>query len=104
MHAQYRYAGKVTGFGTQSGIYPESWSANQILRKPNVYPKYGYIEGLWITKNYNAKRDWISVGFKNSSPIDSIYLWESYYAGFVDSVFIKNTNTNQWQLVFFLNL
>lgn len=98
--AQYRYAGRVTGVSREYNPYPESWCAAQILGAPNVYPQYDDIDGAWVAEDYGDQRDWISVGFDNNSPIDSIIIWETSAAGYVDSVFVKNPGTNKWNLVF----
>lgn len=98
--SQLRYAGRVTGFSREYRSYPESWCATQILGAPNVYPQYDDINGAWTPKRYGDQRDWISVGFDNNSPIDSIIIWETSSAGMVDSVYVKNPNTSKWDLIF----
>ena len=98
--AQYRYAGKVLGFGTQYRKYPESWCASQALGAPNVYPRYDDIDGAWTVRNYGKKRDTLILGFENNSPIDSILIWETCGAGIIDTVYVKNPGNGQWVRVF----
>lgn len=98
--AQYRFAGRVIGFGTQYNAYPESWSAMQALGVPNVYPQYGDIDGAWTVADYGEQRDTLILGFDNNSPIDSIIIWETCGAGIIDTVYVKNPNTGAWVRVF----
>lgn len=98
--AQYRFAGKVIGFGTEYNSYPESWSAAQALGAPNVYPQYGDIDGAWTVADYGEQRDTLILGFDNNSPIDSIIIWETCGAGIIDTVYVKNPTNGQWVRVF----
>lgn len=100
LQAQYVYGKNVTGFSRQYDVYPNEWCAQEILGKPNVYPQYDDIGGAWTMTHYGDQRDWISVSFDNDSPADSVLVWETSSAGILDSVFIKNSTTGNWQLVF----
>src|SRR5688500_15918465 len=100
LYAQHVYAGRVLNFSTQYDVYPYGWSAYQLLGPPNVYPLYGDIEDAFNPENFGVQRDFIDVGFDNNGPIDSIFIWETFTPGFVDSVFVKNPGTQHWDLVY----
>jgi hypothetical protein len=101
INAQQRlYAGAVINFSTQYDVYPYGWSAYQLLGPPNVYPQYGDIPDAFNPAAFGVQRDFIELGFDNNGPIDSIFIWETFTPGFVDSVFVKNPGTQNWDLVY----
>lgn len=100
-NAQQRlFAGKVTNYSTQYDVYPNGWSNYQILGLPNVYPSYGDIAEAYNPSGFGAQRDFIDLEFDNNGPIDSIFIYETFTPGYVDSVFVKNPLTQNWDLVY----
>lgn len=101
LNAQQKlFAGRVNNFSTVYDVYPYGWSGYQILGKPNVYPNYGDIPDAFNPLQFGAQRDFIELGFDNNGPIDSIFIYQTYTPGFVDSVFVKNPGTLAWDLVY----
>ncbi len=101
LNAQQRlFAGRVNNFSTEYDVYPQGWSAYQILGVPNVYPAYGDIEDAFNPENFGIQRDFIDIGYDNYGPIDSIFIYQTYTPGFIDSVFVKNPGTQAWDLVY----
>lgn len=97
---QKLFAGRVNNVSSVYDIYPYGWSTYQILGAPNVYPAYGDIEEAFNPENFGVQRDFIDLEFDNNGPIDSIFIYETYTPGFVDSVFVKNPGTSLWDLVY----
>jgi len=97
---QYLFAGRVINFSTEYDIYPNGWSTYQILGKPNVYPAYGDIAEAYNPVAFGTQRDFIDLEFDNNGPIDSIFIYETFTPGYVDSVFVKNPGTQNWDLVY----
>jgi hypothetical protein len=99
--AQQRlFAGRVANQSTVYDVYPYGWSTYQILGKPNVYPLYGDIADAYNPAGFGGQRDFIDLEFDNNGPIDSIFIYETFTPGFVDSVFVKNPGTQAWDLVY----
>ncbi len=97
---QKLYAGRVNNVSSVYDVYPLGWSAYQILGAPNVYPAYGDIEDAFNPEFYDVQRDFIELDFDNNGPIDSIFIYETFTPGFIDSVFVKNPGTQNWDLVY----
>jgi hypothetical protein len=97
---QRLFAGRVTNQSSVYAVYPYGWSTYQILGKPNVYPNYGDIEEAYNPAGFGGQRDFIDLEFDNNGPIDSIFIYQTFTPGFVDSVFVKNPGTQAWELVY----
>lgn len=97
---QNLFAGRVNNFSTQYDVYPYGWSAFQILGNANVYPAYGDIDDAFNPEDFGVQRDFIDLGFDNFGPIDSIFIYETFTPGFIDSVFVRNPGTMGWELVY----
>jgi len=91
------YADSIIDFSSQYG--DDNWSANQALYEPNVYPNYGDIEQAWAPAYY-YEREFLEFYFEDAIPIDSIYIYETYTCGTVDTVYIKNPNSGSWEIVY----
>jgi hypothetical protein len=96
-----RWADSVIAFSTEYNQSPESWSAYQILGIPNTYPNYGDIITAWTSEERDFQREFLELGyFGNPEPVRSIAIFETYNPGFVDTVYVKNPNTNLWEIVY----
>lgn len=92
------FADSIIGFSTE---YGGGWSAQHALGEPDVYPEYGDIEGAWAQyEPYYDKREYLEFYFEDAIPIDSIYIYETYNCGAVDTVYVRNPKTNQWEKVY----
>jgi hypothetical protein len=98
--AQLAYAERVIYVSREYNNYPEAWCASQMLGPPNVYPQWGDIEQAWTPDSYGDQRDTVVLGFNNNNPISGIYIYETYTAGYIDSVWVKNSNDQSWHLVY----
>jgi subtilase family serine protease len=97
LKAQVRYADSVIAFSTQ--YTSTNWSAKQILGPPNTYPKYGDMATAWAPETQDFYREWINLSFRNPAPVQSIAIYETYNPGAIDTVYVKNPSTGQWQVV-----
>jgi hypothetical protein len=80
--------------------YPKEQCAAHALGKPNVYPNYGDLYEAWSPDDYADKRDTITFSFSHGAPVDSIFIYQTYEPGLIDSVWIKNDGTGVWNLVY----
>ncbi|MBZ0199224.1 MAG: hypothetical protein K8H86_05100 [Ignavibacteriaceae bacterium] len=92
-----RYADTVIRFSSQYGS--GSWSANQILGSPNVYPAYGDNASAWTFSTQDGQREWIELKFNNPAPISSIGIYETFNPGAVDTIYVKNPLNGLWDMV-----
>jgi hypothetical protein len=100
IYAQKNFANRVIDVSREYDHFPEAWCSSQMLGQPNVYPKWGDEYEAWASYDYGDERDTVILGFDNNGPIDSIFIWETYTAGYIDSVWVKNPGTMQWDLVY----
>ena len=94
----YNYADSVIAFSSEwtAGNYGH----NQVLGHFNTYPCYGDIATAWASQSPSAEREFLELYFNNAAPIDSIFIYETYNAGAVDTVYVKNPNTSNWEVVY----
>jgi hypothetical protein len=91
------YADSVVDFSSEYD--PLDWSAQQALGLPDVYPMYGDIQEAWAPEDY-FRREFLELYFENAVPIDSIYIYETYISGCVDTVYVKDPGTGAWNIVY----
>nr|XP_022322052.1 F-box/LRR-repeat protein 4-like [Crassostrea virginica] len=88
------WASEVTRFSSQYNN--GSFSANQILGNPNVYPRYGAIAGTWAQPNGQLDRvHFIEIKFPRKLFLNKINIFETYNAGAVVRIAAKDPQ-NQW--------
>lgn len=96
---QFRqYADSVIDFSSQysSG----NWSANRALGKENVYPNYGDIPNAWASQYADTKREYLVLGIDTLQTIRIIEIYETLNPGAVDTVYIRNANTQTWERIY----
>ena len=92
------YADSVINYSSQ--YTASNWSANQSLGYPNTYPSYGDILTAWAHSTMNGQREYIELNFTNPMPIDSIWIYETYNGGSVDTIYVRNPGTGSWEIVY----
>ncbi|XP_061163726.1 uncharacterized protein LOC133172908 [Saccostrea echinata] len=90
------WASEVTAFSSQYSS--SSYSAKQILGKPNVYPKYSAGPLTWMQSSYNAKQ-YIELKFPEKIWLTEVNIYETYNAGAVTGILAKNEE-NRWVEIF----
>eukprot|EP00105_Crassostrea_gigas_P025813 XP_011446503.1 PREDICTED: F-box/LRR-repeat protein 4-like [Crassostrea gigas] len=92
------WASEVTKFSTQYNT--GSYSAKQILGRPNVYPRYGDISGTWTQAASERDRvHFIEVKFPRKIFIAKVNIYETFHAGAVVKISAKD-GQNQWVDIF----
>lgn len=101
--AQTQYASTVLAFSTEfqpsNAACSLPWAACKILGEPDVYPFYGDAPLAWASATVSAQREFIVVGFDIPMPITSVNIYETYYPGAIDTVYVRNANTGEWLMV-----
>lgn len=97
-----RYASRVVGVSSEYcvGCMPGNYSSIDALGPPDVYPAYFDAPLAWSPSNSDIQREFLSLGFDDPAPIDFIDIFETFTPGAVDTVYVKNPNTNAWQMVY----
>nr|XP_022322050.1 uncharacterized protein LOC111123780 [Crassostrea virginica] len=88
------WASEVTRFSSQ--FNSGSFSANQVLGNPDVYPRYGSIAGTWAQADGQLDRvHFIELKFPGKLFLNKINIFETYHAGAVVRIAAKDPQ-NQW--------
>ena len=65
---------------------PTSWSAQQVLGPPDVYPGSGDNAKAWASREADAPDEFIEVGFAQPTPMRELQIFETFNPGAVVSV------------------
>ena len=91
------YADEVVGFSSQ--FSSNSWSASRAQGAPDVYPDYGDDSYAWASSGEDDMREYLELQYACPYPINEIWIYETYNPGAVDTLYVKNPNTDQWEMV-----
>lgn len=92
------YADSVISFSSQFGL--NNWSAKQALGMYDTYPDYGDIVTAWASQSQDDQREFIELYYGFAMPLDSIFIFETYNPGAVDTVYVKNPVSGGWEIVY----
>ena len=93
-----RFANSVYNYSSQNDV--DKYSAAQALGTPNVFPLYSISPESWVSNSPDGQREYITLGFANPAPINFVDIYETINPGAVDSIFLKNPVTLNYDLVF----
>jgi hypothetical protein len=93
-----QYADQVIDFSSQYSA--TSWSANRALGKENVYPIYDDLPNAWASKTADEQREYLVLGFDTIQTVNRIEIFETYYPGAIDTVYLRNADTGKWKLIY----
>ena len=97
-----RFADSVLSYSSQ---YPDAgYRAIQALGAPNVYPAYGNIAGAWLSAQPDStqsnKHEYLALRFPEPDSINFVDIYETANPGAVDTVWVKNPVTLNYDTVF----
>ncbi|MEP7264262.1 MAG: LamG-like jellyroll fold domain-containing protein, partial [Bacteroidota bacterium] len=95
-----RFATSVIDKSSEYGTPGNGWSSVNALDAPDVYPQYGDIGGSWASLNSDDEREYIELGYDSAAPVNYIDIYETFNPGAVDTVYVKNPNTNQFEIIY----
>jgi hypothetical protein len=72
-----QWVSKVMEFSSE--FNKNSWSADQIIGEPKVYPKYGDLEGTWAQSEFNPYQ-FIVLKYENPVYPTKIKIYETYHS------------------------
>ena len=90
------WASSVLGFSTQ---YSESsWSAQQALGRPNVYPKHGDLAQAWASQSADDHAEWIELGYETPRAVSAVEIYETFNPGAVETIELITTSGRRIEL------
>jgi len=94
--AERLWATSVLGFSTQYS--DTSWSAQQALGRPNVFPRHGDIAQAWASKGADDHDEWIELGYDNPRAVSAVEIYETFNPGAIESIELITTTGRRIEL------
>ncbi len=102
-----QYASEVIDFSSQYNLsVPQRWYAVQALGEENVYDTlqddFGYGDNInaWSPLTADSQREYLVLGFDTIQTVNRIEIYETYYPGAIDTVYLRNAETGKWKLIY----
>ncbi|MBL7873674.1 MAG: hypothetical protein JNM78_18795 [Cyclobacteriaceae bacterium] len=93
-----QYATKVIRYSSQ--YTANNWAANKALGKENVYPNYGDYVNAWASSSEDGQREFLELGFDTLQTVRTVEIFETYYPGAIDTVYLRNSESQKWVKVY----
>jgi hypothetical protein len=93
-----RFANAVNGYSSQQGNV--NYSATQALGSPDVFPLYTLSPQGWLSQSADGQREWLELKFPGALPINFVDIYEIANPGAVDTVFVRNPSTLNYEAVY----
>jgi hypothetical protein len=102
-----QYADHVIGFSSQYNLSsPGNWYASQALGPEDVYDTlqdgFGYGDNIkaWSPLTADTQREFLVLGFDTAQTVNTIQIYETWYPGAVDTVYLRNAESKKWKLIY----
>lgn len=95
-----RFANKVAVNGFSSEFSSAGFSAMQALGAPDVYPDHSFSDRQWVSTTADGQREYLVLHFPDPKPINYIDIYETLNPGAVDTVYVKNPMTGNFEVVY----
>ncbi len=92
-----QYVSNIVGYSSQYSDI--KYSASQLIGQPDVYPVYDDNIAAWAPY-YDGNREYLELGFANAKSINYIDVYQTYTAGGIDTIYVKNPNTGLFETVY----
>ncbi len=83
-------------------IKKNTWSAQCIIGTPKVYPNYGDLQNAWAQASDFHSNHFIELEFPEEVYVTKLNIYETYHAGGVVRIKLKNLLKNSWKLVWYV--
>lgn len=97
------YPNSVIAFSSEfrdSTMFPDAWSAQQLLGPPDAYPYHDVKSGLvWNPETADGQREFVELGFETPVYASGVMIYETFGAGAVDTVYVRNAGDGSWHEV-----
>lgn len=92
-----QFASSVIDFSSQWST--TIWSAQQVLGENNVNLSDSD-ENAWSSLSADAQREFLVLGFTEAQTVRKIEIYENVFPGAVDTVYLRNSKTEKWTIVY----
>lgn len=103
--AQIQWVDQVYNYSSEyqpsNDACTNGWAACNIIGPPNVPGGTGDHGNAWSPSTSSTQREFIVVGFADPISIDAIHIHETFFPGAVDTVYVRNQYTAQWEMVWY---
>lgn len=99
-----QYADQVIAYSSQYSA--TSWSTARTLGPENVYNGsdddfgYGDNSNAWSPLTADGQREYLVLGFDTIQTVNRIEIYETWYPGAIDTVYLRNADTGIWKLIY----
>ncbi|HNR74410.1 MAG: outer membrane protein [Bacteroidetes bacterium OLB12] len=93
-----QFAASVSAFSSQ--FSSTIWSAQQALGENNVPENSGTNSNAWSSLSPDAQREFLVLGFSELQTVSKIEIFENAYPGAIDTVYLRNSKTDRWVIVY----
>jgi hypothetical protein len=90
------WASSVLGYSTQYS--DTSWSAQQALGAPNVYPRQGDIPQAWASRSADDHAEWIELGYDTPRRVSAVEIYETFNPGAIETIELITTSGQRIEL------
>ena len=93
-----RFANSLVDFSSQYSA--NNFSAIQALGTPNVFPVNNFSPNAWVSSSADGQREFLELSFPNAAPINYIDIYETTNPGSVDTIYVMNPGTLNYDKVY----
>jgi hypothetical protein len=93
-----QFASAVISYSSQWSS--TTWSAQQVLGTNNVGVNAGSSSNAWSSLSADGQREFLVLGFTEPQTVKKIEIFENVFPGAIDTVYLRNSNTNKWTIVY----
>ena len=65
-----------------------------------MFPLYALSPNAWVSSSSDGQREYLELGFAEAAPVNFVDIYEVANPGAVDSIFVRNPGTNNFELVY----
>ncbi len=76
-----------------------SYSADQVIGVPNVYPMYGDLSNTWAPSAARSPMEYIVLKYNTPVYAKQLNVYETWYSGSIIKIEVKNIQNNDWSIV-----
>ncbi|MBX2894057.1 MAG: hypothetical protein KF763_01350 [Cyclobacteriaceae bacterium] len=93
-----QFASSVIAFSSQWTT--TAWSAQRALGPNNVNAGAGSNENAWSSLTADGQREFLVLGFTEPQTVKKIEIYENAFPGAIDTVYLRNSSTSKWIIVY----
>jgi len=92
-----QFASLVIAFSSQWTA--TEWSVLEVLGPNNVSPFESH-RNAWSSLSADGQREFLVLSFNEAQTVQKIEIYENVYPGAIDTVYLRNSETDKWVVVY----